>query len=83
MDPGPQGGGMFPGFESAHARQARERQVAIYRAMNPQQRLDQARRMNRSMRVLLAAGFRHRHPEWDDRTVARAVADRILHARTG
>ena len=67
----------------AHVRAAQERQVAIYRAMTPQQRLRQAFLMNRTMRVLLAAGFRDRHPSWTDAQVKRAVAERILHARTG
>jgi hypothetical protein len=69
--------------ESEHVRAARVRQVAIYRSMPPQQRLQQALRMNRAMRDLLAAGFRDRHPTWTDTQVRRAVADRILHARTG
>jgi hypothetical protein len=66
-----------------HLRAAHERQVAIYRAMTPQDRLRQALRMNRSMRELLAAGFRQRQPTWTDAQVRAAVADRILHARTG
>lgn len=69
--------------ESDHERAAHAHQIAIYRAMTPQQRLQQALRMNRMMRMALAAGFRHRHPEWTEAQVKRAVADRILHARTG
>lgn len=69
--------------EPAHVRAAQARQVAIYRAMSPRQRLEQALRMNRTMRELLAAGFRDRHPHWTETEVRRAVADRILHARTG
>lgn len=69
--------------EPDHVRAAHERQVAVYRAMAPQQRLEQALRMNRSMRDLMAIGFRDRHPEWTELQVSRAVADRILHARTG
>jgi len=69
--------------EPDHIRAAHDRQVAIYRAMTPQQRLAQALRMNRTMRELLAAGFRDRHPQWSESQVKRAVADRILHARTG
>jgi len=69
--------------EPDHVRAAHERQVAIYRAMTPQQRLQQALRMNRTMRELMAAGFRQRHPEWSEPQVRRAVADRILHAPTG
>lgn len=66
-----------------HEQLAHARQVAIYRAMAPQQRLQQALRMNRSMRALLAAGFRSRQPTWSETQVRSAVAARILHARTG
>ncbi len=66
-----------------HARAAHERQMAIYRAMPPHQRLQQALRMNQRMRELLATGFRMRHPAWTEVQIRRAVADRILHARTG
>ena len=37
----------------------------------------------RTMRTLLATGFRQRQPEWTETQVQRAVADRILHASTG
>jgi hypothetical protein len=40
---------MSTGVEADHLRAAHERQVAIYRAMTPQQRLEQAMRMNQSM----------------------------------
>jgi hypothetical protein len=69
--------------EADHERRAHERQVAIYRAMTPQQRLEQATRMNRSMRELMAAGFRDRNPTWTEPEVRRAVAERILYACTG
>lgn len=69
--------------EPDHLRAAHERQVAILRAMTPQQRLAQALRMNRSMRELMAIGFRDRNPDWTESQINRAVADRILHARTG
>ena len=51
--------------------------------MTPQQRLQQALRMNYMMRRLMAVGFRSRHPEWTEAQVLRAVADRILYAPTG
>jgi hypothetical protein len=57
--------------------------MAIYRSMTPGQRLEQALRMNATMRDLLAAGFRSRNPAWTQEEIGRAVADRILHARTG
>ena len=69
--------------ESDHARAAHAHQVAIYRAMTPQQRLQQALRMNASMRRLMAIGFKDRHPDWSETQVRRAVADRILYAATG
>lgn len=68
---------------SDHERAAHERQVAIYRALTPRQRLEQAVRMNRTMRGLLATGFRTRNPAWTEAEIKRAVADCILHARTG
>jgi len=72
-----------PIAEPDHVSSSRALQVAIYKAMPPQQRLEQALRMNRSMRELMAAGFRSRHPDWSEQQVKRAVADRILHACTG
>ena len=66
-----------------HHRAAHEKQVAIYRAMPPQKRLEQALRMNRTMRDLMAVGFRDREPTCSEAQINRAVADRILHARTG
>ncbi len=69
--------------EPDHEREAHVYQVAIYRAMTPQQRLQQALRMNRSMRMLMAVGFRDRNPAWTDEQVRHAVVDRILHAATG
>ncbi len=74
---------MPPVAETDHERAAHERQVAIFRAMTLQQRLQQGLRMNRMMRMALAAGFRHRHPAWSEEHVKRAVADRILHTNTG
>jgi len=74
---------MHSAIDSEHTRDAHARQVAIYRAMTPQQRLQQAMRMNRTMRELLGAGFRQRNPTWTEIEVRRAVADRILYAHTG
>lgn len=68
---------------SDHARAADAHQAAIYRAMTPARRLQQALRMNAMMRRLLALGFQQRHPEWTDTEIRRAVADQILYARTG
>jgi hypothetical protein len=69
--------------ETEHVIAAHERQIAIIRAMAPTERMERALKMNRHARELLATGFRHRHPEWAEAQVKRAVADRILYARTG
>lgn len=69
--------------EPDHVRAAHAQQIAIVRAMTPGQRLERAIQMNRTMRELMAAGFRARHPDWSEGRIRRAVADRILHARTG
>jgi hypothetical protein len=66
-----------------HVAAAEAYQVAIYRAMSPQKKLEQAARMRANARRLLAIGFRDRHPEWTEQQVNRAVADAILYARTG
>jgi len=39
--------------------------------------------MNRTMRELLAAGLRERHPDWNESQIRHAVAEHILYARTG
>lgn len=69
--------------EPEHVRVANEIQADIYRAMTPQDRLQQALRMNRTMRELLAAGLRERHPDWTESQIRHAVAEHILYARTG
>ena len=69
--------------QSEHERTANAHQAAIYRAMTPEQRIAQALRMNATMRRLLTLGFQNRHPEWTETQVRRAVAERILYARTG
>ena len=67
--------------EPDHEQIAHAIQVAIYRAMTPQQLFLQALRMDRTMRALFAAGYRFRHPGWTEPQVQRAVAERILSAR--
>ncbi|MBP7142502.1 MAG: hypothetical protein KBA71_11390 [Opitutaceae bacterium] len=69
--------------EPEHVRVADEIQADIYRAMSPQDRLLQALRMNRSMRELLTAGLRERHPDWTESQIRHAVVEHILYARTG
>lgn len=67
---------------TAHEAAANARQIEIYRAMLPERRMEIALRMRTGMRELLAAGFRDRFPAWTEQDVRKAVAKRILHART-
>jgi len=69
--------------ERDHERIASEKQAAICRNMTPRQRIAQMVRMNQTMRELMAAGFRARHPDWPESQVKKAVAERILYAHTG
>jgi hypothetical protein len=66
-----------------HVLDADERQAAIYRAMTPAERLRQALRLSDQMRSLMDAALRAEHPDWSAQRRRRAVAERILHARTG
>lgn len=63
--------------------ESQARQDAIYRAMTPAQRLEQALRMNRQMRSLMDAGLRARHPEWTEEQRRKKIAERILYADGG
>jgi hypothetical protein len=69
--------------DTAKYSEIRARQIEILRSMTPARRLAEGVQMNRVMRGLMAGGFRQRHPAWSDAEIRRAVADRILHARTG
>jgi len=66
-----------------HKNDAQARQAAIYRALTPAQRLEQALRMNRQMRSLMDAALHAEHPGWTPQQRRRVIAERILHARTG
>lgn len=66
-----------------HGTEIEVRQDAIYRAMTPAQRLEQALRMNRQMRSLMDAALRAEHPDWTPEQRQGVIARRILHARTG
>jgi hypothetical protein len=70
------------GAPTGHLDQAEEVRLRILRSLTPVQRLDQARRLRRSMLQLLEAGIRARNPAWDEEQVRRAMASTILHART-
>lgn len=66
-----------------YVKEASERQVAIYRAMTPQQRLTLALGMNRQMRSLMEAGIHAQHPEWTASERALEIARRIRNAGAG
>jgi hypothetical protein len=70
-------------MQRSHEKEVEARQSAIYRAMTPAQRLEQALRLNRLMRSLMDAGLRAQHPEWTAEQRQKVIAERILHARTG
>ncbi|MBX6419429.1 MAG: hypothetical protein IRZ06_00260 [Nevskia sp.] len=59
------------------------RSAAIYRAMTPAQRLEQALRLRRQMLSLMDAGLRAEHPEWTEEQRQREIARRILVADGG
>ena len=58
--------------------EARDLQVAAYRAMGPGRRLMEALRMSEEVRHITAAGIRARHPEWSAAEVERAVVALFL-----
>ena len=68
---------------ASHEQAAEERQAAVYRAMTPVQRLQQALRLNHQMRSLMEAGLRAQRPQLTAEQRRRLVAERVLHARTG
>jgi hypothetical protein len=48
------------------------------RAMTPEQRLRRGLELSDQMRAVLAAGVRHRHPDYDDRQVQLATVRLLL-----
>ena len=52
--------------------------VEVLRRKTPVDRVAMVLDANRTMRMMLQAHFRKRHPEWDDDQVAAAVARRLL-----
>ena len=67
----------------SHLDEVEARQTAIFRAMSPAQRLSLAVGMFRQMQSLMDAGLRESHPEWTAEQRRRAIAERVLYARTG
>ena len=48
-------------------------QVQVLRRIGPADRMAMTFELSDSLRSLVEAGVRHRHPDWDDRTVEREV----------
>jgi hypothetical protein len=55
-------------------------QVAALRKMTPTRRLEIGLGFIEQMRELRAAMLRQEHPEWDERQLALALRDFVLHA---
>ena len=52
--------------------------VEVLRRKTPVERVGMVLDANRTMRLMLEAHFRERHPDWDDNQIAAAVARRLL-----
>jgi Rv0078B-related antitoxin len=53
-----------------------EKQIELYRAMTPQQRLQISFELYEMSRMLVKQGVRHQHPDWDNEQVEQEVARR-------
>ena len=60
------------------APEARRRQLAVYRAMTPQQRVELAVELSEAVRQIALDGIRRRHPDFDESQVHRHWL-RLLH----
>jgi len=52
--------------------------VRVLQSKTPQERIAMVFDANRTMRLMLEAHFRERHPEWDQSQIAAAIAQRLL-----
>ena len=52
--------------------------VEVLRKKSPVERVALVLEANETMRLLLEAHFRDRHPEWDDGQISAAIAGRLL-----
>ena len=57
-------------------------QIAIFRAMTGERRLQLAEQLNWTARKLKLAGLRAQHPDWTDEQLNAEVRRIFLHART-
>lgn len=58
-------------------------QIEIYKRMTPDERWQEALRLNASARALKAAGLRSRHPDWSEKRIQDEVRKIFLYATTG
>ncbi len=58
--------------------EAEQVQLEIFRRMGPEKRLQCAIALSQTCRELLKEGVRRRHPEYDERQIALAVARLVL-----
>jgi hypothetical protein len=57
-------------------------QLERLRAMTPQEKWDVFRGMMRTAREVRSAAYRHRHPDWTEDQISRAVAQEFARGRT-
>jgi hypothetical protein len=54
-----------------------QKQIELYRAMTPQQRLQISFELDELSRQLVRSGVRHQNPDWSDEQVEREVKRRF------
>lgn len=57
-------------------------QIAGCRKMTPEEKIERLAAFWRGSRAMMAAGIRHRHPEWTDEQVAGDVRRQMLYGVT-
>ena len=53
--------------------EAARKQFEILRRLGPEVRLKMAFELSDNLRSIVESGVRHRHPDWDEKSVKRAV----------
>ncbi len=56
--------------------------AAILASKTPAERVAMVGDAHRTARILIAAGVRHIHPDWDEEKVQSEVAHRMIHGAT-
>lgn len=67
-----------PGWPFDTSAEAQAFQDGVYRRLGGRERADIQFRLSRMARSIAEAGVRHRHPDYDDGQVQRAVARLVL-----